>query len=96
MGKAVLKKDGLIEQLNYEIEKLKKIEIQSSLQDNDGLDSNFHYEERIRVLNQEIEELKIENDNYANNEIVRLETLLQTQKSESLKTSQQMSYFEER
>jgi hypothetical protein len=86
----------LIKQLNYEVDKLKQVQVCENLHDSGLLGENFHNEERIRTLELEIEELKIENENYANNEMVRLEKTLQTQKERSIKTSKEKDYFEER
>lgn len=94
--KNVDKKDGLIKQLNFDLGKLKQVEICQSLHDSGLLGENFQYEERIKYLEQEIKELKIENDNYANQELIRLESILQEQKEESLKSTKEKNYYEER
>lgn len=90
------KKDDLIKKLNFELDKLKQIEICESLHDSGLLGENFEYEQRIRQLEQQLEELKAENDNYANNEIVRLENMLQDHKEQAVKFNKEKSYFEER
>lgn len=95
-NKSVHKKDNLIKQLNYEVDKLKQVQVWEELHDSGLLGENFHYEERVKMLEQEVEELKIENENYANNEIVRLENTLQTQKERTIKSRKEKDYFEER
>lgn len=95
LSKSLYKKDALIKQLNLNLEKVRHSEVSSS-HDSAILGDNFHYEERIRCLEQEIEDLKIENENYANNEIVRLEAALQQQKDQAAKHKQERGFFEER
>lgn len=90
------KKDTIIRQLNFELEKLKQVELWESLHDSGLLGENFEYEERIRSLEREIEDLKIDNANLANKELVRLENILQQQKQKSLKADREKGYFEER
>ena len=50
------------------------------------------YEDKITILQAEIEELKIQNDNYANNEIIKLENILQSQAEQSLKEKKEKDY----
>jgi len=59
------KKDKLIKKMNFDLEKMKQVEICHSLHDSGILGDNFQYEERIRELEEQLEELKLENEGYA-------------------------------
>ena len=99
MKKSSNKLNSIIDHLNYQISKNKEKEIIDTfedLEDGEILDDNLHYQDKIRNLEEEIEELKIENENYANNEIIRLENALSAQKSETAKNLEEKGYFEER
>jgi chromosome segregation ATPase len=96
LNKNMDKKDDLIKNLNFQLDKLKQIEICESLHDSGLLGENFGNEQRIKQLEQQLDELKAENDNYANNEIVRLENMLEEHKEKSIKSDKEKSYFEER
>lgn len=96
MTKSHNKQDELIKKQQYELSQLKKEEIRETFQDNNVLEVNLHYEETIQRLEEEIENLKVENDNYANNEMVKLENALNAQKTEADKNLKELGYYEER
>ena len=96
MTKSHNKQDELIKKLQYELSQLKKEEIRENFQDDNVLEVNLHYEETIQRLEEEIENLKVENDNYANNEMVKLENALNAQKTKADKNLKELGYYEER
>ena len=57
---------------------------------------NIQYEQRLLVLEKENDELRDEINHYANNELVRLENILQTQQEESMKSLKEKEYYVER
>ena len=88
------KKDSIISHLNMSMEKQNLDHIWGP-QVSSPLSLN-EYEDKITILQAEIEELKIQNDNYANNEIIKLENILQSQAEQSLKEKKEKDYYEER
>lgn len=80
------KKDELIQKLNIDLERLHMKEIWGSSLNSSVLGDTFEYEERIKALESEVEELRKENDNYANNEIIKLENKLHSQNEQSAKS----------
>ena len=89
------KKDEMISQLRLDIEKCKLTQICGGQGENASLEEK-EYEDKVRMLQEEIEELRRQNENYANNEIVKLENILQTQNEQSQKEKKEKHYFEER
>ena len=90
------RKDEVIRQMGTEIERIRIRDVWGDKLDSSVLGDAIEYEERIRALEIEIEDLKKENENYANHEIVKLENILQWQHEQSLKEKKEKDYYEER
>ena len=96
LSKSEQKKNEIIQQLSIDLERFRMKEICGSSLNSSVLGDHFDYEDKIRTLENEVEELRRENDNYANNEIIKLENILQSQHEQSVKSKKEKDYYEER